>query len=120
MLKETYPETKFSVRRFKYPGGSSLYIKWMDGPTNDEAKAKVSHFEGVDFITTNRSYSEAMLRAAAEKEAAKFGMATPEILTSTYDGGSAYIKRQTHQSNDCGSRWTLEAHIRRVIEGRDY
>jgi len=144
MLKKAYPETKFSVRSSKYAGGSSIDIRWTDGPTEDQVKAKTGYFQGadfdgmqdlktyrgerewqgemvhfsVDFIFTKRAYSEAMLRAAAEKEAARFGMATPEILVSTYDSG-AYMNSQTRPNNSCGSGWTLEMQIRRVIEGRD-
>ena len=143
-LKKAYPETKFSVRSSTYTGGSSIRISWTDGPTSEDVKAKTNYFQGadfdgmqdlktyrgarewqgepvrfgVDFIFPERTYSETMLRAVAEQEAAKFRMATPEI--SLCKSGAAYMNSQTRQSNDCGSRWTLEAHIRRVIEGRDW
>jgi hypothetical protein len=48
-LKAKFPNTKFSVRTDKYSGGSSIRIRWTDGPTQDLVDAVVKSFAGSGF-----------------------------------------------------------------------
>lgn len=48
-LKAEFPATKFSVRSHSYAGGSSVYVRWTDGPTEAVVDAIVSDFNGRGF-----------------------------------------------------------------------
>ena len=48
-LKEAFPTTKFSVVSSKYAGGSSIHIRWIDGPTDAEVSAISDRFAGAYF-----------------------------------------------------------------------
>ena len=48
-LKKSFPDTKFSVRTRRYAGGSSLDVKWTDGPTYESVKSVVHPYEGTKF-----------------------------------------------------------------------
>lgn len=50
ILKESFPEIKFSVRSKSYAGGSSISIHWTDGPTSKEVDAKVKHLQSVSHM----------------------------------------------------------------------
>lgn len=89
VLKEAFPGIKFSVKTDKYSGGSSIDIRWTDGPTVAQVKTFVDVFEGSyfdsmidykgcqyamldgqpvrfggDFIFENRDYSESAILEA--------------------------------------------------------
>lgn len=49
MLKKTWPDTKFSVRSSQYSGGSSIDVRWMDGPQVRHVRAVVGVFAGKSF-----------------------------------------------------------------------
>lgn len=87
-LREKFPGVKFGVRTKKYSGGSSIRVKWMDGPTTKEVDSVIQYFEGAtfdgmidlksyvtkedengnkirfgaDYVNTDRSYSEKFLQ----------------------------------------------------------
>lgn len=48
-LKQPFPRTKFAVRSSVYSGGSSIAIRWTDGPTVAQVKAVVGAYEGRGF-----------------------------------------------------------------------
>lgn len=48
-LKEAFPGVKFSVVSSKYSGGSSISIKWIDGPTSEQVDEITGRFEGSYF-----------------------------------------------------------------------
>jgi len=48
-LKTRFPETKFSVRSKSYAGGSSISIRWSDGPTAAAVEAITDGFAGRGF-----------------------------------------------------------------------
>lgn len=48
-LKIHFPETKFSVRISRYSGGSSIDVRWTDGPTEDAVDPHVKQFSGARF-----------------------------------------------------------------------
>lgn len=49
VLKAHFPGVRFSVRSHTYAGGSSIDIRWEDGPRRDEVEARVNRFKGYDF-----------------------------------------------------------------------
>ena len=129
VLKRSFPETKFSVRSSRYTGGSSIDIKWMDGPTGSEVKAVTGYFQGadfdgmtdsmsyrgewqgetvsfgVDFIFTKRAYSRETLVAAATKVATDYGVSVPEIRGDDcaawiYDPTGAFVKNTNQRIGD--------------------
>lgn len=44
-LKANFPDIKFSVRTDSYSGGSSIRIKWTDGPPTAEVESLVSRYK---------------------------------------------------------------------------
>lgn len=99
-LKAAFPGQKFSVRSSNYSGGSSIEIRWTDGPTQADVDLVVKYLQRVSFdgmidlkeyhgafqydgewfkasswVSTYRSYSETFLSdvaAEAEVEGSKF------------------------------------------------
>ena len=49
ILNDYWPDIKWSVRSDKYAGGSSLKVKWTDGPTEGQVKEITDYFEGASF-----------------------------------------------------------------------
>jgi len=49
ILKEQFPGTKFSVKTHKYSGGSSIDVKYTDGPAKSNVEHYIAHFEGATF-----------------------------------------------------------------------
>lgn len=109
-LKANFPGQKFSVRSSNYSGGSSIAIRWTDGPTQGDVDLVVEHFQRVSFdgmidlkeylgdfeydgetyrasswVSTYRSFSETFLSALAaeaEVEAAKWAESELHFFTS--------------------------------------
>lgn len=50
-FKSEWPDIKFSVRSDKYAGGSSVDVRWIDGPPRREVEAVIKQFEGSTFDT---------------------------------------------------------------------
>lgn len=48
-LKAAFPATKFSVRSQRYSGGSSIDVRWTDGPSGKAVKAITDQFQGSGF-----------------------------------------------------------------------
>lgn len=48
-LKAAFPRTTFSVRSDRYAGGSSIRVKWTDGPTSRMVEAITSQYGGRGF-----------------------------------------------------------------------
>lgn len=48
-LAEKFPGVKFSVKTDKYSGGSSIDVRWTNGPTQSDVEAAARHFHGTDF-----------------------------------------------------------------------
>lgn len=49
VLKATFPNTRFSVRSDKYAGGSSIRVRWTDGPTAKLVDAYLRPYAGAGF-----------------------------------------------------------------------
>ncbi|HZA71487.1 MAG TPA: LPD29 domain-containing protein [Propionibacteriaceae bacterium] len=48
-LRRTFPGVKFSVRISRYSGGSSIDIRWTDGPTVKQVEAVTHAFQSARF-----------------------------------------------------------------------
>jgi hypothetical protein len=48
-LKQAYPHTAFSVRTSSYSGGSSISIRWTDGPSVANVEAIAGDYQGRGF-----------------------------------------------------------------------
>jgi hypothetical protein len=48
-LKDAFPGQKFSVRSNSYAGGSSIDVRWTDGPTAARVDEVVGGYQGADF-----------------------------------------------------------------------
>ena len=48
-LKKEFPGVTFSVRSSRYAGGSSVDVRWTDGPTQNAVDAIVAPFSGAKF-----------------------------------------------------------------------
>ena len=88
ILKEKFKTTKFSVRSSNFSMGNSVHVDWTDGPTEDEVKELIGHFQyghfdgmtdmyeysntkddipQTKYLTCSRSLSEEQVKKAAEK-----------------------------------------------------
>lgn len=96
-LKEAFPGVKFSVRSDTYSGGSSIRVRWTDGPNDAQVSdiaqtfcggyfdgsidykgsiyhmidGELVHF-GADFVFTNRDYSDTAIQRGINRMMAKF------------------------------------------------
>lgn len=57
-LKKAFPKIKFSVTSNKYAGGSSVYVKWIDGPMDEEVKSITNKFKGASVDITDMKVSK--------------------------------------------------------------
>lgn len=48
-LKKNFPTVKFSVRIQRYAGGSSVHVRYVDGPPEKSVSAVVDRFDGKRF-----------------------------------------------------------------------
>jgi len=110
-LKANFPGQKFSVRSSNYAGGSSIDIRWTDGPTQGDVDLVVKplqrvsfdgmidlkeylgdfeyegeHYRASSWVSTYRSYSEAFMSecaAIAEAEGLSFREGDENYFDST-------------------------------------
>jgi len=86
VLKAKYPKTKFSVCSKHFAGGSSVDVRWTDGPTEKEVEEATKHLKGYhngyynDYICTARHTSRAVMVAAAKAVSEFYGVPMPEVL----------------------------------------
>lgn len=108
-LKVAFPLTKFSVRLSRYAGGSSIDVKWIDGPSVAEVnriagKYKGADFDGsidlktyhdgelngervhfgADFVQCQRQYSVPFMKRRAESVARRYGVSVCEVENSYF------------------------------------
>lgn len=59
-LKKQFPGQKFSVRSDRYSGGSSIDVKWTNGPSEDAVQEVAGHFKGATFdsMTDCKRYND--------------------------------------------------------------
>lgn len=49
VLKQKFPEVKFSVRSKSFSMGDEVNVRWVDGPTEREVEKEVNHFQKGSF-----------------------------------------------------------------------
>lgn len=59
-LHQAYPFVRFSVKSRRYAGGSSIDVRWTDGPAAKVIENLVGHFHGKSFdgMTDSSSYHD--------------------------------------------------------------
>jgi hypothetical protein len=114
-LKTAFPHTTFSVKSSEYSMGSSIDVRWIDGPTGKQVEPILDAFEGAgfdgmndcktylgpseyegkrvswgaDYVHGSRSESAWTLREAARRVAAECSLPELEV---TEDNGYPHVK----------------------------
>ena len=83
-LRAEFPATKFSVRSSNYSGGSSIDIRWTDGPTSAEVDAISHGFAGGGFDGSIDLYYYVTSWLSPD------GTASPARSTGTEDSRGAF------------------------------
>ena len=83
ILKETFPETKFSVRLSRYSGGASVAVGWEDGPSDRRVDEKIGFLQGLD--------SDPMTDSSVPRGAFKW-------QGKLYSSGANYVQCHRHYS----------------------
>lgn len=96
-LKKAFPGQKFQVKSKRYSGGSSVSVRWIDGPKTKRVETVVGHMHGAsfngmtdckeyndsqygnDFIFCQREVSDAARRKIAEKLASELGVNASDV-----------------------------------------
>jgi len=129
VLKQKFAGVKFSVKTAKYSGGSSITVKWVDGPTKKQVEKEVGNMHGAefdgmqdlkeyngspfgnDYIFCERNYSIGFLTAQAQRIAKEWGRACPKVEDGMC---GAYINGDGESTMADGS-WNYHAMMRQVI-----
>lgn len=75
MLKRKFPEVRFGVRCSRYSGGSSIDVRWTDGPRSGDVDAVVGVYagQGFDGMTDSRYYNGAWLHEDGSASVRRMG-----------------------------------------------
>jgi hypothetical protein len=112
-LARAFPGTTFSVRISRYSGGSSIDVRWTDGPTSDAVERVTGRYEGKglmdntdyapyvdgeldgecvhfgsDYVHCTRSFSPAFAQAVADEVADRYGTEWITVKTCKWDGSA--------------------------------
>lgn len=147
VLKEAYPDTKFSVRCHKYAGGASIDVRWLDGPTQKQVDAKVRYLQSWDYmditdymhtkksthegetfhsgansVSCQRDHSIELMERAAREMAERYDL--PPLEIATWGDGRGYIANGQEQLmntriNEGPEYWYGQAVQRRAYEISD-
>jgi len=120
VLKDNFPNAKFSVVTDKYSGGSSINVRWEGGPPTKDVEAIAGKYHGSkvdmmqdmkvstgapygnDYIFFKRDIPDDVRLRVAQELAAKYGMQVPnnvkEIGSIRGKGGSEDLDVLTHQA----------------------
>lgn len=109
ILKKKFPAIKFSVNSQNYSGGSSINVKWIDGPMAEKVEALVMKYQygsfnamedlyefsnsidglpQVKFLFCERKISPAQAKALAAQYAEKWGWSIIVSDAAGWDGGA--------------------------------
>lgn len=129
-LAEAWPSVKFSVTSENYTGGSSIDVRWLDGPTVEQAEALVGglhngHFDGMDdsmsyddspykctFIFCSRDISLPNMQAACDQVCSDLGIARVAV-TPDSKGTSGYIGYDA--ARDCAIHNRMQADLSTLV-----
>lgn len=122
-LARHFPGVKFFVRSKRYAGGSSIRVRWTDGPQQWAVDCVADKFAGADFdgmqdlkthrpngrgadyVFCDRDISEAMRAVIAEKFAALFGYS----IDATRDYADRIAHRMAQCWNGLSGTWHVAA-----------
>jgi len=62
ILKEKYPDTKFSVTSSYFSMGSSVDVYWSGGPKSEDVDSLIKHFQYGHFDGMDDSYNHSNMR----------------------------------------------------------
>jgi hypothetical protein len=122
-LKRVFPGVKFSVRISRYSGGSSIDVRWTDGPTVEQVEGVTHGFQGGRFdgmidlaYSANSWYCAKHGSRAAETYGHGMGDDGPVHSRCCADAelvhfGSGYVHENRELSE--GFRSVLAAQVRR-------
>lgn len=113
ILKKEFPETKFSVRSSNFAGGNAVNVEYINGPTEDQIKEKIGHFQYGHFngmediyeysnnieglpqtkwLSINRELTEQVQRQIAERIKQEYGIDQPtEDLGKSFEWNGRWI-----------------------------
>lgn len=106
-LRQHFPGVKFSVRSRSYAGGSSIDVRWTDGPKPGDVNAVVNRYQGADF--------DGMIDLKVDRE---------PTLMANEDGSYEEVRYgvdfvSVHRTVSREARTAIEQEIRDYI-GRDF
>lgn len=135
LLRAAFPAVRFTVRTSRYAGGSSIDIRWTDGPSYARVDDLVSALEGRGFdgmqdlayqkgpfvvngvavrtscyIHCQRERSDALRQKAAQQVARYFGCEAPalnELGHTVGPDGQHYWETLVYQACEDRSRFAL-------------
>lgn len=108
-LRSEFPGVKFSVRTSRFSGGSSIDVKWTDGPTEKQVKPVAmavaddkyeasyhiheDYWSGSHYYHFNRGYSVDTLFSAASHFGSTWAdfIDTPWSVEASHQKGQGYI-----------------------------
>lgn len=95
-LKEDFPGQKFSVRISRYAGGSSIRVKWVDGPTEKMVAPVANHFQGASFdgMTDSMNYHSTMHNGEKVSMGANFVFCDREHSSMMLERGRAVYQNR--------------------------
>ncbi len=122
-LKRAFPATKFSVRSSSYSGGSSVSVKWTDGPTAKDVDVILNQYETRGFdgmIDLAHSYDlwiypDGSAHVAHGEGTTGSGGTVSEVIESARSG-DAVLLSNVSSSFISGSRSISADLIRKGIE----
>ena len=131
-LKENFPGIKFSVK--KSPGGSSIYVRWTDGPGEKSVESIVNFFEGAtfdpsfdsksyvsqewngeevqfgaDYVICQRDYSRSYAEAIVSQFCKRWGIPLLKI-----DGNEQHARVYTHALS-----YEMDQRLRMILRNTD-
>lgn len=143
-LKEVFPGFKFSVRLERYAGGSSITVRWTDGPTVPQVEAVAGAFQGsyfdgmidykgsryhkldgrrvhfgADFIFCYRAHTDKAICSAIIAAAMEYGTQNLPTVEEFKSGESQTRGPMSQDRNEYEPFWNWSNIIRRVLEEKD-
>lgn len=84
LLRKQWPSVRFSVRSDKYAGGSSVHVRWTDGPMPASVDALVNPYQGCDMdgMQDMKVYRDDLLVSRADGSLALLDCRVDFIQTS--------------------------------------
>lgn len=102
-LKESFPGVKFSVKSHTYSGGSSINVRWIDGPTCGMVESVANTFKGAYFdgMQDYKGSTKAMIDGQVVKFGADFIFCHREVSPELdVRIKAAFVRKYGNMDND--------------------